>query len=107
VDSNAKGIHYRTPQGWNHDMAILGADDSKEFFPFRVWMIQNSWGEWNQKPKGWPKEYGEWIPGMILTSADDFDVCVSSGDCWVYGSIDGYPPQRLPDYGTVGLLRHG
>ena len=107
VDSNAKGIHYRTRGGWSHDMAIAGYDDSREFFPFRVWMIANSWGEWNQKPKAWPSEYGDWVPGMILTSGEDFDVCVSTGDCWVYGSIDGYPPQRLPDYGTVGLLRHG
>lgn len=107
VDSNAKGVHYRTPGGWNHDMCIGGYDDSKEFFPFRVWMIINSWSEWNQKPKGWPKAYGEWVPGMILTSADDFHVCVESGDCWTYGSIDGYPAQRLPDYGTVGLLQHG
>lgn len=105
--SNSKGVHGRAPGGWNHDMCIAGYDDTKEFFPFRVWMIANSWGPWNQKPAGWPKEYGEWVPGMILTSAEDFDVCVSNNDCWTYGSIDGYPPQRLPDYGTVGLLRHG
>ena len=104
--SNSKGVHGRTPGGWNHDMCICGYDDSKEFFPFRVWMIVNSWGPWNQKPSGWPREYGPWIPGMILTTAEDFHVCVEAGDCWVYGSIDGYPPQRLPDYGTIGLLRH-
>lgn len=105
--SNDKGIHGRAVGGWNHDMCIAGYDDSKEFFPFRVWMIQNSWGPWNQKPKAWPKEYGEWVPGMILTSGEDFDVCVDNGDCWTYGSIEGYPPQRLPDYGTIGLLNHG
>jgi hypothetical protein len=105
--SNSKGIHGRASGGWAHDMATVGYDDTKEFFPFRVWMIQNSWGPWNQKPKAWPKEYGEWVPGMILTSADDYDVCVDSADCWTYGSIEGYPPQRLPDYGTIGLLNHG
>ncbi len=105
--SNDKGIHGRASGGWSHDMCIAGMDDSREFFPFRVWMIANSWGRWNQQPSKWPKEYGEWVPGMILTSADDFDVCVSNGDCWTYGSIQGYPPQRLPDYGTVGLLTHG
>ena len=105
--SNDKGIHGRASGGWAHDMATVGYDDTREFFPFRVWMIQNSWGPWNQKPKAWPKEYGEWVPGMILTSADDYDVCVDSADCWTYGSIDGYPPQRLPDYGTIGLLNHG
>lgn len=105
--SNSKGIHGRASGGWAHDMATVGYDDTKEFFPFRVWMIMNSWGPWNQKPKAWPKEYGEWVPGMILTSADDYDVCVDSADCWTYGSIEGYPPQRLPDYGTIGLLQHG
>ena len=105
--SNDKGIHGRASGGWAHDMATVGYDDTREFFPFRVWMIQNSWGPWNQKPKAWPKEYGEWVPGMILTSADDYDVCVDSADCWTYGSIEGYPPQRLPDYGTIGLLNHG
>jgi hypothetical protein len=104
--SNSKGVHGRAPGGWNHDMCIAGYDDSREFFPFRVWIIPNSWGPWNQKPTGWPKEYGEWIPGMILTSGDDFNVCVEANDCWVYGGIEGYPPQRLPDYGTIGLLRH-
>ncbi len=104
--SNSKGVHGRALKGWDHDMCICGYDDSKEVFPFRVWMIVNSWGPWNQKPTGWPKEYGEWIPGMILTSGDDFNVCVEANDCWVYGGIEGYPPQRLPDYGTIGLLRH-
>ena len=107
ADSNSKGIHGRSPGGWNHDMCICMVDDSKEIFPFRVWGIMNSWGAWNQKPKAWPKEYPEWVPGMILTSGDDFNVCVENGDCWVYGSIDGFPPQTLPDLGTIGLLNHG
>jgi hypothetical protein len=104
AQSNSKGLHGRARVPWAHDMAIAFYDDSKEFFPFRVWGIVNSWAQWNQKPTAWPKEYPEWVPGMILTSAEDFDVCVSSGDCWVYGGADGYPPQRLPDLGAIGLL---
>lgn len=105
AESNAKGIHGRALKPWAHDMCIAFFDDTKDYFPFRVWGIVNSWGPWNQKPKAWPKEYPEWVPGMILTSAEDFDVCVSSGDCWVYGGVDGYPPQKLPDLGSIGLLR--
>lgn len=101
---NAKHIHPRTSGGWMHDMCICGYDDTKEHWPFRVYFIANSWGAWNQPVKSWPRDYPPQPPGMIVTSADDFDVCVSSGDCWVYGSVDGYPPQRLPDYGTIGLL---
>lgn len=104
---NDKHIHPRTARGWNHDMCIGGYDDTKEFWPFRVWFIINSWGAWNQKPKGWPADYPEWVPGMIVTDDAGFEVCVSSGDCWVYGSIDGYPAQRLPDFGAIGMLHHG
>lgn len=99
---NAKHIHSRTSGGWAHDMAIVGYDDSKEHWPFRVWFIANSWGKWNTPVKSWPKDFPPQPPGMIVTSAEDFDVCM--GDCWTYGSVDGFPPQRLPDYGTIGLL---
>lgn len=103
---NDKNIHPRG-RSWAHDMAILGFDDTMEYWPFRVWFIQNSWGPWNQPVKDWPKDYPVQVPGMIVTKADDFDVCVSSGDCWVYGSIDGYPAQLLPDYGAIGMLHYG
>lgn len=98
-------IHRRTPQGWLHDMAILGYDDTKSHWPFRVWFIANSWGRWNDPVPDWPADYPPQPGGMIVTKDEDFDVCVRSGDCWVYGDIDGYPPQKLPDYGTLGLLR--
>jgi len=104
-DSTPKGnIHRRARGGWSHDMAILGYDDTKTHWPFRVWFIQNSWGRWNSPVQDWPADYPPQPPGMIVTRAEDFDVCVRNGDCWVYGDIDGYPPQKLPDYGTIGLL---
>ena len=104
-DSTPKGnIHRRARGGWSHDMAILGYDDTKTHWPFRVWFIQNSWGRWNSPVQDWPADYPPQPPGMIVTKAEDFDVCVRNGDCWVYGDIDGYPPQKLPDYGTIGLL---
>ncbi len=102
-----RNIHERAAGGWHHDMAIVGYDDTQEYWPFRVWFIQNSWGPWNQPVKGWPKDFPEQVPGMIVTKAEDFNVCVDNGDCWTYGHIDGYPPQRLPDYGTIGLLHYG
>jgi len=101
---DSRGVHPRAGKPWDHDMCIAFYDDTKEFYPFRVWGIVNSWGAWNQKPANWPSAYPPWVPGMIITTADDFDVCVKSGDCWVYGSVDGYPPQKLPDYGAIGLL---
>lgn len=104
---NSQHYHSRVSPGWNHDMAIGGYDDTKTFWPFRVWFLMQEWGEWNQRPKEWPADYPPWVPGMIVVKADDFQVCLDGDDCWVYGDIDGYPPQLLPDYGTIGLLQHG
>ena len=97
-------IHRRSRNAWNHDMCICGYDDTKSHWPYRVWFIINSWGAWNSPVPDWPADYPPQPPGLIVTKDDDFDVCVRNGDCWVYGDIDGYPPQKLPDYGTIGLL---
>ena len=101
-----RNVHERKSGGWAHDMAIVGYDDTREFWPFRVWFIANSWGNWNRPVSDWPSSYPKAPGGLIVTSADDFDVCVRSSDCWVYGGIDGYPPQKLPDLGTIGMLNN-
>ena len=100
---NSKNVHPRKGS-WNHDMCIAGYDDTKEFWPFRVWFIANSWGAWNKPVKDWPSSYPKAPPGLIVTTAEDFDICVRSQDCWVYGGVDGFPPQKLPDFGTIGML---
>ena len=101
---NEKNYHSRVSPGWQHDMAIGGFDDTKTHWPFRVWFLMQEWGNWNQPVKDWPADYPPWVTGMIVVKDDDFQACLDNQDCWVYGSIDGYPPQRLPDYGTIGLL---
>ena len=103
---NAKHYYDRVSPGWNHDMAIGGYDDTKSFWPFRVWFLMQEWGQWNQPPKEWPADYPPWVPGMIVVKDDDFQVCIDGEDCWLYGNVDGYPPQKLPDYGAIGLLKH-
>lgn len=103
---NKEHIHPRTPGGWSHAMATVGMDFTRKFWPFDVFFIQNSWGPWNRAPSEWPDDYPPWVPGMIVTKASDWEVCVRSQDCYAYGSVDGFPPQKLPDYGTIGLLRH-
>lgn len=102
--ANSQHIHPRTAKTWNHAMATVGMDCTKKFWPFEVFFIQNSWGGWNRPPAQWPDDYPPWVPGMIVTKAEDWEVCVRSNDCYAYGSVDGFPPQKLPDYGTVGLL---
>jgi hypothetical protein len=98
-------IHPRTAGGWSHAMATVGMDFTRKFWPFDVFFIQNSWGGWNQPPKEWPTDLPPWVPGMIVTKAEDWEVCVRGGDCYAYGNVDGFPPQKLPDYGAIGLLQ--
>lgn len=104
AEPNDQHVHRRVSPGWSHAMATVGFDDSKSFWPTTVFFIVNSWGPWNQKPKDWPKDAPAWVPGMIVSTEEDWEVCVRSEDCYAYGSIDGFPPQKLPDYGTIGLL---
>lgn len=101
---NSQHYHPRVSPGWNHDMAIGGYDDTKKFWPFRVWFLMQEWGTWNQAPKEWPADYPPWVPGMIVVKDEDFQVCIEAEDCWVYSDVAGYPAQRLPDLGAIGLL---
>lgn len=100
-------IHRRAAKPWNHDMHIAGYDDTKEFWPFCVYFIQNSWGDWNTPVSGWPSELPPPPPGMIVSTEDDAEVCVSSKDCWAFSDVEGYPPTTLPDSGCVGYLQKG
>lgn len=102
---NAQHYYTRVSPGWSHAMATVGYDDTKTFWPKTVFFIVNSWAAWNQAPKEWPKDMPAWVPGMIVTTAEDWAVCVDTQDCYAYGNVDGYPPQRLPDLGSIGLLR--
>lgn len=103
---NKDHIHPRTAGGWSHAMATVGMDCTRKFWPFDVFFVQNSWGKWNQSPQEWPTDLPPWVPGMIVTKAEDWEVCVRGGDCYAYGAVDGFPPQKLPDYGAIGLLQH-
>ena len=101
---NKDNYHSRVSPGWNHAMATVGYDDTKKFWPFTVFFIQNSWGAWNVLPKDWPDYLPKPAPGMIVCKGDDWNVCLEADDVYAYGSVDGFPPQRLPDLGSIGLL---
>ena len=102
---NKQNYHPRLPGGWLHDMATVGYDDTKAFWPFTVFFLAQSWGPWNQLPKDWPDDYPRLPAGAIITRAEDWAVCVENGDAWAYGGVEGFPPQKLPDLGAIGLLQ--
>lgn len=101
---NKDNYHPRVSPGWSHSMATVGMDFTKKFWPFNVFFIQNSWGPWNVLPKDWPDYLPKPPAGMIICKEEDWNVCIEADDVFAYGSVDGFPPQRLPDLGSIGLL---
>lgn len=101
---NAKNIHPRTSPGWAHDMATVGYDDTKTFWPFRVWFIQNSWASWNTPVPNWPTDFPPQVPGMIVTDDAGYAACVDAEDIWAYSDVQGFPARELPDLGTIGRI---
>lgn len=101
---NKDNVHRRVSPGWSHALCTVGMDDTKSFWPFTVFFIANSWAAWNQAPKEWPKDMPAWVPGMIVSTEEDWAVCIEAEDCYAYGNVDGFPPQKLPDLGSIGLL---
>jgi len=104
--SDARGI--AVPSGrWAHDMATVGYDDTREVYPVGVFLIVNSWGRWNEKPRVWPEDrYGPWPVGSFWVAEDVYDrYFVGSRSICAYCDVQGVPQKKLPDWGDVkGVL---
>lgn len=96
--------HARVSPGWNHAMCTVGMDFTRKFWPFNVFFVANSWGPWNAQPKEWPDYLPKPVPGLIVCREEDYAVCIDAEDAYAYGSVDGFPPQKLPNLGSIGLL---
>lgn len=97
-------FHPRARKPWGHDMNIAGYDATKEFWPYEVVFIANSWGGWNLPIEGWPAYLPAPPAGMIVSRAEDAQVCIDGDDCWAFSDAVGYEPTVLPDAGTIGML---
>jgi len=89
---DSKGFAKR--QGsWAHAMAWIACDDTGSEPAF---LVQNSWGKWND---GGHPEWGPIPDGSFLIKADDAKGMLSGRAAYAYSDFDGFPPQKLPDYG--------
>jgi len=91
---------------WSHDMATVGYDDTCEVYPVCVFLIANSWGLWNQRPKIWPEDrYGPWPEGSFWVAEDVYArYFVGSRSIFAYCDIKGVPQKALPDYGNLTTI---
>lgn len=91
---------------WNHDMATVGYDDTREVYPVCVFLVANSWGRWNAQPKVWPEDrYGPWPVGSFWVAEDIYErYFVGSRSIFAYCDIAGVPQKNLPDYGDLSTV---
>ncbi len=88
---------------WSHAMAYLGVDDReivRSVYDGPLILVQNSWGKFNGGPR-------------IVKGTK---IAIPEGSFWArwsdvkgrymiaLSSVDGWPPQKLPDYGSASFL---
>lgn len=83
---------------WAHAMAWIACDDTGSEPAF---LIQNSWGIWNS---GGHPEWGPIPEGSFLIHADVAEGMLSQNGAYAFSSFDGFPLQKLPDYGFDDYL---
>jgi len=88
------------PKGhWAHAMSIIGCDDTHEIFNEILFLIQNSWGVWNNGPKRHNQPDGSfWIREEVMADM------LSARGSFVFSDVDGFPARQLPEYGLGGWV---
>ena len=95
---DSKGIA-RKSGSWAHAMAWIACDDTHERFKETLFLVQNSWGLWNSGPKVHDQPDGSfWI------RESDAAGMLKGRGAYAFSNVNGFPPQKLPDYGFVDYL---
>ena len=88
----------RVSGSWAHCMAWIACDDTNGEPAF---LVQNSWGKWND---GGHPEWGPIPDGSFLIHADAAEGMLKQNGSYAFSDFDGFPPQKLPNYGFVDYL---
>ena len=88
----------RKSGGWNHAMAWTACDDTGNEPAF---LVQNSWGKFNS---GGHPEWGPIPDGSFLIHADVAEGMLRQNGAYAFSDFNGFPPQKLPDYGFDSYL---
>ena len=76
--------------GWNHAMAWIAVDDSRDIYDETLFLVQNSWGRWNGGPKRFDQPDGSfWIRER------DAGHMLSQNGSWVFSDVDGFPARDV------------
>lgn len=102
---DSRGIARRTSGGWAHAMAWTAVDArqltvDKHGGP--LFMVQNSWGNWNGG--GWHSDYGQCPTGAFWILPDDAEAAIRNGGTYAVADATGFAPKTLPSLGARGRL---
>jgi hypothetical protein len=88
----------RTSGSWGHCMAWIACDDTQGEPAF---LVQNSWGKWND---GGHPSWGPIPDGSFLIHSDVAEAMLKQNGSYAFSSFNGFPLQKLPDYGFDSYL---
>lgn len=75
---------------WAHAMAWIGMDDTHEIYNETLFLVQNSWGVWNNGEKRYDQPDGSfWIRERDAAEMLEFN------GSWVFSDVDGFPPRKV------------
>ncbi len=86
---NEHGIAQRRGS-WNHAMAWVAMDDSREIYDETLFLIQNSWGVFN----GGPKLHGQ-PDGSFWIREKDAAGMLNQNGAWAFSDVKGFPPRKV------------
>lgn len=75
---------------WAHAMAWVAMDDTRQLFNETLFLIQNSWGVWNNGPKRLGQPDGSfWVRQSVA------EAIIAQGSTWALSNVDGFPAQKI------------
>jgi hypothetical protein len=75
---------------WGHAMAWIGCDDSREIFNEILFLVQNSWGLWNNGPKRLGQPDGSfWIRESVARRM------LAQDGSFVFSNVDGFEARKV------------
>jgi len=83
---------------WAHCMSFTACDDTNGDL---VFLVQNSWGKWND---GGHPDWGPIPDGSFLITSDIAEGMIKQSGTYAFSDFDGFPVQKLPDYGFEEYL---
>jgi hypothetical protein len=75
---------------WAHAMAWIGMDDTHEVYKETLFLVQNSWGNWN----GGEKRHDQPDGSFWIRERDAAEMLNQNGS-WVFSDVNGFPPRKV------------